>query len=237
MKRRVIVVVTVAAVLAVSMFAVGVTAKETVTRTMQSSPPMMMDGGTQGRVQRCMAMMQKAGVKPEMMRQCRVIMQTPVFVDSPCALYGQADALKLSERQKEQLMSIENEARKKALAVLSDEQRLKVGNISEKPMTMVQMCSKMMPMMQKTMKGQGKAGSMMCPMKQMMGSNGQKSSMCQMKKTPSKSPEQTTCPVTGDPLVNKNIYTEYKGRKVYFCCPKCKGKFEANPEKYSGEIK
>ncbi|MHC4122647.1 MAG: YHS domain-containing protein [Planctomycetota bacterium] len=43
--------------------------------------------------------------------------------------------------------------------------------------------------------------------------------------------EQKTCPVMGNPI-NKNLYTEYKGKKVYFCCPGCKPKFEADPEKY-----
>jgi len=43
--------------------------------------------------------------------------------------------------------------------------------------------------------------------------------------------EQTTCPIMGNPI-NKNLYAEYKGKKVYFCCPGCKPKFEADPEKY-----
>ena len=43
--------------------------------------------------------------------------------------------------------------------------------------------------------------------------------------------EQTTCPIMDNPI-NKNLYAEYKGKKVYFCCPGCKPKFEADPEKY-----
>jgi Cu(I)/Ag(I) efflux system membrane fusion protein len=43
--------------------------------------------------------------------------------------------------------------------------------------------------------------------------------------------EQTTCPVMGG-AINKDIFTEYKGKKVYFCCPGCKPEFEKNPEKY-----
>jgi YHS domain-containing protein len=43
--------------------------------------------------------------------------------------------------------------------------------------------------------------------------------------------EQTECPVTGGP-VNKNIYTVYKCKKVYFCCEGCKKAFERNPKKY-----
>ena len=43
--------------------------------------------------------------------------------------------------------------------------------------------------------------------------------------------EQKTCPVMGG-AINKELYTEYKGKKVYFCCPGCKEKFEKEPDKY-----
>jgi YHS domain-containing protein len=49
------------------------------------------------------------------------------------------------------------------------------------------------------------------------------------------SPEQTECPVTGGPI-NKDIYTVYQGKKVYFCCEGCKKAFEKNPEKYLGKL-
>ena len=47
--------------------------------------------------------------------------------------------------------------------------------------------------------------------------------------------EQTTCPVMGSPI-NKAIFVEYKGKKVYFCCPPCKDKFNAEPEKYIAKL-
>jgi YHS domain-containing protein len=47
--------------------------------------------------------------------------------------------------------------------------------------------------------------------------------------------EQTTCPVM-DGAINKELYTEYKGKKVYFCCPGCKEKFEENPENYIAKL-
>ncbi len=246
MKRRIIAVVSVAAVLAVSMFAVHAVAKETAAQVDKTTPAKsiampMMSGGPQ-------EMMQKAGIEPEMMQRCQVMMQTPIFIDSPCAIYGQANVLDLSEKQKEQLIDIENEARKKALAVLTDEQKKKMGDIPDKPMAMAQMCqqmcSKMMPMMQKMMSGTGKSRPMMmCPMMKMMGDKDQEGSMmCSQIQKPSKSndvqtksSEQETCPVMGGPI-KKDIYTEYKGRKVYFCCQKCKGKFEANPEKYIAKL-
>ena len=43
--------------------------------------------------------------------------------------------------------------------------------------------------------------------------------------------EQKLCPVMAGEI-NKELFTEYKGKKVYFCCDGCKGKFEADPEKF-----
>jgi YHS domain-containing protein len=47
--------------------------------------------------------------------------------------------------------------------------------------------------------------------------------------------EQKLCPVMEAPI-NKELYTEYKGKKVYFCCPGCKEKFEKEPEKYISKL-
>jgi YHS domain-containing protein len=47
--------------------------------------------------------------------------------------------------------------------------------------------------------------------------------------------EQTTCPVMSG-AINKAFFTEYKGKKVYFCCEGCKEKFEAEPEKYVAKL-
>ena len=47
--------------------------------------------------------------------------------------------------------------------------------------------------------------------------------------------EQTVCPVTGM-AINKNIWTDYKGKRVYFCSPDCKEEFEKNPEKYISKL-
>ena len=43
--------------------------------------------------------------------------------------------------------------------------------------------------------------------------------------------EQTTCPIMGNPI-NKELFVEYKGKKVYFCCAGCIDKFKEDPEKY-----
>ena len=47
--------------------------------------------------------------------------------------------------------------------------------------------------------------------------------------------EQTTCPVMGG-AINKAIFVEYQGKKVYFCCGGCPDAFKANPEKYIAKL-
>ena len=47
--------------------------------------------------------------------------------------------------------------------------------------------------------------------------------------------EQTTCPVMGG-AINKDLFVEYQGKKVYFCCLGCKEKFEKDPEKYIAKL-
>ena len=47
--------------------------------------------------------------------------------------------------------------------------------------------------------------------------------------------EQTMCPVMKG-TINKNLYTEYRGKKVYFCCPGCKEQFLEEPEKYLSKL-
>ena len=50
------------------------------------------------------------------------------------------------------------------------------------------------------------------------------------------SAEQTTCPIMEGNPINKAIFTEYKGKKIYFCCPGCDSKFKADPEKYIAKL-
>jgi YHS domain-containing protein len=47
--------------------------------------------------------------------------------------------------------------------------------------------------------------------------------------------EQQRCPVM-DGAINKELYTEYKGKKVYFCCPGCEKMFEKEPDKYLSKL-
>jgi YHS domain-containing protein len=42
---------------------------------------------------------------------------------------------------------------------------------------------------------------------------------------------QKMCPVMAKE-VNPKVFTEYEGRKIYFCCEQCKADFAKDPKKY-----
>ena len=42
---------------------------------------------------------------------------------------------------------------------------------------------------------------------------------------------QTVCPVLGG-NVDKQVYTDYQGQRIYFCCQGCDAEFRKDPEKY-----
>jgi len=42
---------------------------------------------------------------------------------------------------------------------------------------------------------------------------------------------QTTCPVMGG-KINKDVYSDYEGKRVYFCCTSCIPEFKKDPAKY-----
>ena len=46
------------------------------------------------------------------------------------------------------------------------------------------------------------------------------------------------CPVMKGPrtIESGDIYTEYQGMRVYYCCPGCQEKFESDPERYLAEV-
>ena len=111
-------------------------------------------------------MMGKGGMPPEMMRRCRMMMNTPIFPDCPYALSARADELGLTPEQRAKLAEIGKEARTKALDVLTAEQRKSLGDLSAGPMSMMQMCRRMCPMMKGMRGGEGAA----CPMMRMMKS-------------------------------------------------------------------
>jgi len=41
---------------------------------------------------------------------------------------------------------------------------------------------------------------------------------------------QTICPIMGN-KINKKSYVDYNGKRVFFCCDSCKGKFLADADK------
>ena len=47
--------------------------------------------------------------------------------------------------------------------------------------------------------------------------------------------QQKLCPVMGG-AINKELFIEYKGKKVYFCCPGCEAEFLKDPEKYIDKL-
>ncbi len=42
---------------------------------------------------------------------------------------------------------------------------------------------------------------------------------------------QTTCPLMGG-KIDKAFYADHDGKRVYFCCAECVGKFKKDPAKY-----
>lgn len=46
---------------------------------------------------------------------------------------------------------------------------------------------------------------------------------------------QTTCPVSGQ-NIDKKVFVDYQGQRVYFCCNKCPAEFRKDPEKYFAKI-
>ncbi len=44
------------------------------------------------------------------------------------------------------------------------------------------------------------------------------------------------CPVTIDEPVDPEIFTDYDGKRVYFCCMRCRKQFLENPAKYAANI-
>ena len=48
---------------------------------------------------------------------------------------------------------------------------------------------------------------------------------------------QTTCPVMKGSPVNKSLYVDADGYRIYVCCGGCVGAVKANPAKYVAELK
>ncbi len=46
---------------------------------------------------------------------------------------------------------------------------------------------------------------------------------------------QTVCPVLGD-NIDKKVFIDYQGKRIYFCCSGCDAEFRKDPEKYLKKI-
>ncbi len=46
---------------------------------------------------------------------------------------------------------------------------------------------------------------------------------------------QTVCPVLGG-NIDKKVYVDYQGKRIYFCCPGCDAEFQKDPEKFMKKI-
>jgi YHS domain-containing protein len=49
--------------------------------------------------------------------------------------------------------------------------------------------------------------------------------------SPGKGNPQVNCPVMGG-TIDKSVYTDYQGKRIYFCCSGCVEDFKKNPDKY-----
>jgi YHS domain-containing protein len=46
---------------------------------------------------------------------------------------------------------------------------------------------------------------------------------------------QTVCPVLAG-NIDKKVYIDYQGKRIYFCCQGCDAEFRKDPEKYMKKI-
>jgi YHS domain-containing protein len=47
---------------------------------------------------------------------------------------------------------------------------------------------------------------------------------------------QSLCPVMGFDI-NRDIFADYRSKRIYFCCPFCPSKFKRTPEKYMEQMR
>ena len=52
---------------------------------------------------------------------------------------------------------------------------------------------------------------------------------------PAPAPNQTKCPVLGNDI-DKSVYVDIDGKRIYVCCPGCIDAIKKNPQKYIKEM-
>ena len=75
-----------------------------------------------------------------------------------------------------------------------------------------------------------------------MGGCGKEEGTAAKPKTPAAVPgvqaaeiAQKTCPVMGG-AIDKSVYVDYEGRRIYFCCTDCLAAFKKEPAKYVAKV-
>ena len=48
--------------------------------------------------------------------------------------------------------------------------------------------------------------------------------------------QQTSCPVMTSNPINKKIFVDYEGKRIYLCCPGCLAAVKADPAKYVKQL-
>ncbi len=56
------------------------------------------------------------------------------------------------------------------------------------------------------------------------------------KAAPDAPPQQMVCPVMGG-KIDRKVFADHKGTRVYFCCPGCIETFKKDPEEYIAKLK
>ena len=163
-------------------------------------------------------MCRKMGMSDAMIDKCQIMMHAHIENYDPEALLANKGPLSLTDEQVSKLKDVAEKSRKDAEMLLTTEQKDVLKKMAGTPDTMMKMHKEMVPIMKMETEKEGE--------EMIMKGQSAKEEM---------SVEQITCPVTGKP-VNKEYWTIYKGKKVYFCCPMCKPVFEKNPEKYIDKL-
>lgn len=57
-----------------------------------------------------------------------------------------------------------------------------------------------------------------------------------MKMEETKIVPQTTCPVMGGMKINKDVFIDHDGKRIYVCCKGCVEKVKKAPEKYINKL-
>ncbi len=48
--------------------------------------------------------------------------------------------------------------------------------------------------------------------------------------------EQTMCPVMTGQKINKQLFVDFEGKRIYVCCPVCQAAVKADPAKFVAQL-